>query len=237
MFGSRTDKLQDSLIQLRIASKKVTRLSEKAARESEVQKQKLKKALASDNIECGRIYAENAIRKKKESINYLRMASRFDAVQSRVQSALTMKQVVSNIGVVSHELEKAMATMDLEKLEKVMSKFESQFEDLDIRSSTMEHSMRNAFTLSAPEQEINALIKQVAEENSLEVSHAIADAPVVIGTLSVNSESSRDAEDDALTRRGNNTWSLLLFINFLSSSLIVIIDMYICVLLSYFNPI
>ncbi|CAH8586700.1 unnamed protein product [Schistosoma turkestanicum] len=201
MFGSRTDKLQDSLIQLRIASKKVTRLSEKAARESEVQKQKLKKALASDNIECGRIYAENAIRKKKESINYLRMASRFDAVQSRVQSALTMKQVVSNIGVVSHELEKAMATMDLEKLEKVMSKFESQFEDLDIRSSTMEHSMRNAFTLSAPEQEINALIKQVAEENSLEVSHAIADAPVVIGTLSVNSESSRDAEDDALTRR------------------------------------
>lgn len=41
----------------------------------------------------------------------------------------------------------------------------------------------------------------MAEENSLEVSHAIADAPVVGGTLSVNSESSRDAEDDALTRR------------------------------------
>ncbi|CAH8647249.1 unnamed protein product [Schistosoma guineensis] len=203
MFGNRTDKLQDSLIQLRIAAKQVMRFSEKAARESEVQKQKLKKALTSGNIECGRIYAENAIRKQKESTNYLRMASRFDAVQSRVQTALTMNQVVKNIGSVTNELEKVMRTMDLEKLEKVMSKFESQFEDLDIRSLTMENSMKNIFTLSAPEDEINSLIKQVAEENSLEVSHAIADAPVVGGTLSVNSESSRDAEDDALTRRHN----------------------------------
>ncbi|CAH8676062.1 unnamed protein product [Schistosoma haematobium] len=203
MFGNRTDKLQDSLIQLRIAAKQVMRFSEKAARESEVQKQKLKKALTSGNIECGRIYAENAIRKQKESTNYLRMASRFDAVQSRVQTALTMNQVVKNIGSVTNELEKVMRTMDLEKLEKVMSKFESQFEGLDIRSLTMENSMKNIFTLSAPEDEINSLIKQVAEENSLEVSHAIADAPVVGGTLSVNSESSRDAEDDALTRRHN----------------------------------
>ncbi|VDQ05635.1 unnamed protein product [Trichobilharzia regenti] len=133
MFSSSSDKLHDSLIQLR--------------------------ALTSGNVECGRIYAENAVRKQKESLNYLRMASRFDAVQSRVQTALTMNQ---NIGSVSNELEKAMRSMDLEKLEKVMSKFESQFEDLDVRSATIENSMKNTFTLSAPEQEINALIKQVS---------------------------------------------------------------------------
>ncbi|CAH8657652.1 unnamed protein product [Heterobilharzia americana] len=160
MFGNKADKLQDSLIQLRIAAKQVTRFSEKAAKECEIQKQKLKKALTSGNVECGRIYAENAIRKQKESINYLRMASRFDAVQSRVQTALTMNQVVKNIGSVSNELEKAMRTMDLEKLEKIMGKFESQFEDLDVRSATMENSMKNTFTLSSPEQEVNALIKQ-----------------------------------------------------------------------------
>ncbi|CAH8871745.1 unnamed protein product [Trichobilharzia szidati] len=201
MFSSSSDKLQDSLIQLRMAAKQVTRFSEKAAKDSEVQKQKLKKALTSGNVECGRIYAENAVRKQKESLNYLRMASRFDAVQSRVQTALTMNQVVKNIGSVSNELEKAMRTMDLEKLEKVMSKFESQFEDLDVRSATIENSMKNTFTLSAPEQEINALIKQVAEENGLEVSQAIAGAPIVSGSLSVASDSTRDVEDDALTRR------------------------------------
>ncbi|VDP01644.1 unnamed protein product [Schistosoma margrebowiei] len=60
--------------------------------------------------------------------------------------------------------------MDLEKLEKVMSKFESQFEDLDIRSSTMENSMKNIFTLSAPEDEINSLIKQVGHQIGLAMS-------------------------------------------------------------------
>lgn len=70
--------------------------------------------------------------------------------------------MVKNLSSVTNELEKVMRTMDLEKLEKVMSKFESQFEDLDIRSLTMENSMKNIFTLSAPEDEINSLIKQVS---------------------------------------------------------------------------
>ncbi|KAH8868160.1 Charged multivesicular body protein 1a [Schistosoma japonicum] len=201
MFGRRENNLQNSLIQLKIAAKQVMHLSDKAAKESKAQKERLKKALTSGDIEYGRIYAENAVRKRQESISYLRMASRFDAVQSRVQTALTMNQVVKNIDSVSNELKKATDAMDLEKLEKIMSKFESQFEDLAVRSSTMENSMRSVFTSSSPEQEVNALIKQVTEENNLEVAHAIADAPMVSGTLSVNSSSSRDAEDDALTRR------------------------------------
>lgn len=39
------------------------------------------------------MYAENAIRKKNEGLNYLRMAARVDAVSAKVQSALTMKDV------------------------------------------------------------------------------------------------------------------------------------------------
>lgn len=44
---------------------------------------KIKKALQQGNVEGARIYAENAIRKKSESLSYLRMASKVDAVQSR----------------------------------------------------------------------------------------------------------------------------------------------------------
>ena len=50
-------------------------------------------ALEQGNKEGARIYAENAIRKKNESLNYLRMAARIDAVSSRVQSAMMMKEV------------------------------------------------------------------------------------------------------------------------------------------------
>ena len=51
-------------------------------------------ALEQKNPEGARIYAENSIRKKNEYLNFLRMASRVDAVSSRIQSAMAMKQVI-----------------------------------------------------------------------------------------------------------------------------------------------
>lgn len=53
----------------------------------------LVQALQQGNKEGARIYAENAIRKKNEGLNYLRMAARIDAVSNRVQSAMMMKDV------------------------------------------------------------------------------------------------------------------------------------------------
>ena len=55
-------------------------------------------------MEGARIYAENAIRKKNEGLNYLRMAARVDAVSSKVQTALTMKQVMEMILMYDIEL-------------------------------------------------------------------------------------------------------------------------------------
>lgn len=50
-------------------------------------------ALHQKNTECARVYAENAIRKKNEAVNLLRLSSRVDAVASKVQTAITMKSV------------------------------------------------------------------------------------------------------------------------------------------------
>ena len=50
-------------------------------------------ALTQKDVETARLYAENAVRKKNESLNYLRMAARVDAVACKVQTALTMKDV------------------------------------------------------------------------------------------------------------------------------------------------
>ena len=43
-------------------------------------------------MEGAKIYAANAIRKKNESLNLLRLSSRIDAVSSRVETAVTMRQ-------------------------------------------------------------------------------------------------------------------------------------------------
>ena len=56
----------------------------------------VRQCLAKGNVEGARIYAENAVRKKNEGLNYLRMSARVDAVASRVKSAQTMKQACNN---------------------------------------------------------------------------------------------------------------------------------------------
>ena len=49
--------------------------------------------------QVARIHAENAIRQKNQSLNYLRMSARVDATASRVQSALTTKKVSKSMEV------------------------------------------------------------------------------------------------------------------------------------------
>ncbi len=48
-------------------------------------------------MEVARIHGENAIRQKNQSLNFLRMAARIDAVASRVQTAVTTKKVFTYV--------------------------------------------------------------------------------------------------------------------------------------------
>ncbi|XP_072013009.1 charged multivesicular body protein 1a-like [Amphiura filiformis] len=193
-------KLDETLFQLKFANKQLERLSKKAEKDQKVQTDKVKKAITQKNIEGAKIYAENAIRKKNESLNYLRMASRIDAVVSRVQSAMAMKQVTKTMGGVVKGLDKALNSMDLQKVSQIMDKFETQFEDLDVHSKVLESTMGQATTLTTPTEQVDSLIQQVADENGLEVITDLEAAPVASGSLA--SSSSRTLkEEDSLSRR------------------------------------
>ena len=160
-------------------------------------------ALAQGNNDGARIYASNAIRKKSESLNLLRLASRIDAVASRVETAVTMRQMTGNMASVVKGMDKAMESMNLERvrpsspspapspvrnrrphtvpISTVMAKFESQFSDLDVQTSYMEETMSNTTAVSTPQDEVDALLKQTAEEANIELQHDLAsrEAPVI----------------------------------------------------------
>lgn len=192
--------MDDTLFQLKFTTKQLERLSAKAEKEQKKEQAKVKKAIQQKNIEGAKIYAENAIRKKNESLNYLRFAARVDAVSSKVQTAVTMKSITKSIGDVTKALDKAMSSMDLQKVEQIMEKFEKQFEDLDVRTSTLESAMGTATTLSTPQDQVEALIHQVAEENGLEMIDQLAD--LNNPSTSVKSrESTEERREDDLTRR------------------------------------
>merc|ERR1711973_1077919 len=190
--------MEDTLFQLKFCSKQLARMSKKAEKEQKQQEAQVKKALEKGNPDVARVYAENAIRKKNESLNYLRMSAKVDATASRVQSAVTMKGVAKNMESVTKALDKAINSSDLEKISEVMDKFESQFEDLDVHTSVMENAMGQATTTNTPASQVDDLIKQVAEESGLEITSQMVSAPT--STIGETVKASATV-DDPLSRR------------------------------------
>lgn len=85
--------IAEHLFNLKFAVKDLERQSKKCEKQEKQEKAKAKKAIAQGNVDVARIHAENAIRQKNQKVNYLRMSARVDAVASRVQSALTTRNV------------------------------------------------------------------------------------------------------------------------------------------------
>ena len=54
-----------------------------------------------------------------------------------------------------------------------MDAFEKQFEDIDVRAKYMEDAMGNTTASATPEDQVDALISQVADEHQLDVSFAL----------------------------------------------------------------
>ncbi|NP_001134138.1 charged multivesicular body protein 1b [Salmo salar] len=61
------------LFNLKFSAKELQRNSKKCDKEEKAEKAKVKKAIQKGNVEVARIHAENAIRQKNQSVNFLRM--------------------------------------------------------------------------------------------------------------------------------------------------------------------
>ncbi|KAF8646387.1 hypothetical protein AX16_007253 [Volvariella volvacea WC 439] len=166
--------LEKTLFQLKFTAKTLNRQAKKAQKDEVNEKARVKKALQQGNTEGARIYASNAIRKKSEALNLLRLSSRIDAVASRVETAVTMRQVMGNMTSVVRGMDKAMESMNLERISLVMDKFEAQFSDLDVQTSSMEDAMSSTTAVSTPQDQIDQLLRQTAEEANIELQHDLA---------------------------------------------------------------
>ncbi|KAI8822583.1 Snf7 family [Fimicolochytrium jonesii] len=186
------------LFNLKFTAKQLQRQAKKSSKDEAAEKAKLKKAIQQGNMEGARIYAANAIRKKNESLNLLRLGSRIDGVAARVQTAVTMRKVSTSMAGVVKGMEKAMSSMNLEQISMVMDKFEQQFEDLDVQTQYMESSMGQTTAMSTPQDQVEDLMQQVADENGLELQMEMPGAAT--GTLANKAEPA-DKEQDNLTER------------------------------------
>ncbi|GLV38684.1 Charged multivesicular body protein 1 [Carabus blaptoides fortunei] len=190
--------MEKHLFNLKFAVKELERNSKRCEKEEKLEKAKTKKAIQKGNMEVARIHAENAIRQKNQAINYLRMSARVDAVSSRVQSALTTRKVSNSMAGVVKAMDAAMKSMNLEKISTLMDKFEQQFEDLDVQSGYMENAMSQTVTTTIPQNDVDSLMVQVADEAGLELNMELPEGPQ---GSTVGSMSQVSGEQDELTQR------------------------------------
>lgn len=129
-----------------------------------------------------------------------------------------MKQMTGNMASVVKGMDKAMDHMNLERvcavsfildpvkptlhlqISLVMDKFESQFSDLDVQTSYMEEAMANTTAVSTPQDEVDALMKQTAEEANIELQHEVASKDLS-GVADVSQKDAIGEEDDRLAAR------------------------------------
>lgn len=191
--------LENSLFQLKFTAKQLNKQAAKAAKEELQEKAKVKKAMTQGNNDIAQLYAQNAIRKANERVSLLRLSSRIDAVASRVQTAVTMRLVTGNMTNVIRGMDKALQTMNLERISMVMEKFETQFEDLDALTNYYESTTNNVNALTTPQDQVDELMSQIADEAGIEMKQGLNETKVEINappTLNITEE-----KEDKLAER------------------------------------
>jgi len=193
-----TEKLMNQIMELKFTSKSLNRQSRKCEKEEKAEKLKVKKAIEKGNLDGARIYAENAIRKRSEQMNYLRLASRLDAVVARLDTQAKMQVIGKSMGNIVKSLESSLNTGNLQKMSETMDQFEKQFVNMEVQAEFMDSSMAGSTSLSTPETEVNSLMQQVADDYGLEVSVGL---PQAAAHVVANAKENEKVDEDDLTRR------------------------------------
>ncbi|KAK4699512.1 charged multivesicular body protein 1, partial [Phenoliferia sp. Uapishka_3] len=82
----------------------------------------------------------------------------------------------------------------------VMDKFESQFEDLDVQTGYLEGTLSSDTAISAPTDQVDMLMQQVADEAGLEVQHELGKGEMD-KLPELTSPQVKEKEEDLLAQR------------------------------------
>lgn len=164
------DKLMEQIFNLKFTAKQLNKSAAKCDKDNKSEKLKCKKAMEKGQTDIAKTYAENAIRKRNEQLNYIKLASRLDAVVSRLDTQAKMQMVNKTMAGIVTSLDKALSSNNLDKITATMTQFEKQFETLDVQAEMTNGVMSQQAAMATPEQEVNDLMQEVADEHGMDVA-------------------------------------------------------------------
>jgi len=182
-----SDQIFKQIFNLKFMSKTLQRSHRKCEKEERQEKRKVKSDMEKGNLDGARIHAQNVIRKRSEGMNYLRLSSRIDAVASRLETQAKMNLVNRSMAAIVQSLDRAISSQNFEQITSTMDTFERQFEHLDIQAEFVENAMLSTTTASTPSSDVDTLLREVADENGLELNLNLPSTVQAAGTTQLES--------------------------------------------------
>merc|ERR1711868_17998 len=111
--------------------------------------------------------------------------------------AVTTKRMTQSMQGVVKAMDSAMKSMNLEKISGLMDKFEKEFEDLDVQTSVMEGAMSQTTATNIPQDSVENLMRQAADEAGLELNMELPGS----AESTVGQSTQASVEQDELSQR------------------------------------
>ena len=170
MGNNPSQELEKQIFNLKLTAKTLAKQSSKMEVQAKKDRLSVKNAIEKGNADVAKIHAENSIRNKNQSLNFLKLSSRMEAVAQRIDASRNMQNLGISMGNVVDVMGMAIQNMDMEKLTTTMDQFEKQFEQLDIQSAVMDKSIQQSIAQTTPEDQVDTLLRSVADEYGLELA-------------------------------------------------------------------
>lgn len=175
------NELQGLQFNIKFCGKQFSKNAKNSERDSDRDIEKCKQAMQKGNLEVAKIYAQSAIRKKNESVNFVKLSARMEAVASRLDTAIKMKMVTKAMGTMVKGMDKVLQGMNPEHISRLMETFETQFENVDVTSEYMQEAIGMSASSSTPESEVTELLQRVADTNGMDLKRMMASSASVPG--------------------------------------------------------
>lgn len=150
------------LFNIKFASKEMRRLAARKGHESRLEEQKCRRSVARRNYENARVHAHKALRHREERTAYMRMAVQLDHVADNLQAMSISELTTRTFERLVRTIDQTIRSKDLNRITQVVGTFLKEYVNVETTCTSLEPRQVHA-------QEVDDLIKQIADEANLDL--------------------------------------------------------------------
>lgn len=153
--------MYDQIFNFKFQGKQMEREAAKAKKQQDAYTNKLKQAIASNNMAMAKQYGEQALRAKKDVTRYQNLSSKVNTIASKLSAAYKNQQLTGQMASMVRKL--GQMNFNMVGTMETLENFEQMFDNIDVKTKMMDDVLDNIGVGTVNDQEVNELLQQCAE--------------------------------------------------------------------------